>query len=152
MTRLPVPNSDGGTLNAKMEGQEDAETFVKTSVQETNILHVNFDLVGGIGFIPNSKQPSVTHKEPSRQAASEHTIVLYSRCDNDNIGLSDTKRNNGTSIKNMEEHALPEKQVVAHPMKSGNHLSIINLQSIVHVQSLSNYLFIYRNFIGIQLQ
>lgn len=92
-----------------MEGQEDSENFVKTFVQETNILHVNSDLVGGIGFLPNSKQSSVTHKEPSRQAASEHTNVLFSRCDNDNIGLSDTEIDNGTSIKNMEEHALPEK-------------------------------------------
>lgn len=70
-------------------------------------------------------------KEPNRQAASEHTNVLFSRCDNDNIGLSDTDIDNGSSIKNMEEHALPEKQVVAHPMNSGDHLSIINLQSIV---------------------
>lgn len=114
-----------------MEGQEDAETFVKTFVQETNILQVNSDLVGGIGPLPNSKQPSVTQKEPSRQAASEHTNVIYSRYDDDNIGLSDTEIDNGTSIKNMEEHALPEKQVLAHPMKSGDHLSIINLQSIV---------------------
>lgn len=112
-----------------MEGQEDSENVV--IVQETNILQVNSHLVGGIGFLPNSKQPSVTHKEPSRQTASEHTNVLFSRCDNDNIGLSDTEIDNGTSIKNMDEHALPEKQVVAHPMKSGDYLSIINLQSIV---------------------
>lgn len=116
-----------------MEGQGDAETSVKTFVQETSILHVNSDLVGEIEFLPNSKQPSATHKEPSRQAApeAEHTNVLHRRYHDDNIELSDDEIYNGTSMKIMEEYALPEIQVVANAMKSGKQLSIINLQSIV---------------------
>lgn len=50
-----------------MEGQEDAETSFKSFAQETNILHVNSDLVVEIGFLPNSEQPSVTHTESNRQ-------------------------------------------------------------------------------------
>lgn len=102
-----------------MEGQEDAQT----SVQETNILHVNSDIVCEIGFLPNTEQPSVTHTKSNRQAApeAEHTNVLHSRYDDDSIELSDNEIDNGTSIKNIEEYALPEIQVVANPTKSGNH-------------------------------
>lgn len=76
-----------------------------------------------IGFLPNTEQPSVTHTKSNRQAApeAEHTNVLHSRYDDDSIELSDNEIDNGTSIKNIEEYALPEIQVVANPTKSGNH-------------------------------
>lgn len=136
-----------------MEGQEDAETSFKSFVQETNILHVNSDLVVEIGFLPNSEQPSVTHTESIRQTVqeAERTNMLHTRCDNESIGVSDNEIDSRTdTIQNIEEYALPEIPGVDYPMYSGNNLSIINF-AVYNAKLISYELFMNTNFIGLKL-
>lgn len=132
LTDLPASNfvDSGGKCNTQMEGQKDAETSVHTSIEETDTVQANSDLVSEIGVLPNSKKPSVTHTESNRQTVleAEHTHVLYTRCHNDNIGVLNNETDSGAdTIQNIEENALPKIPGVDNPVHSGNHLSIIHL-------------------------
>lgn len=135
-----------------MEGQEDAETSANTSIEETDTVQANSDLVGEIGYLPNSEQPSVTNKESNRQTVreTEQTTVLYTRCDNDSMGVLENETDSRTDpIQNIEEYALPEIPGVDNPMQSGNHLLIINL-AVYSAKIISNEIFINTNFIVLQ--
>ncbi|XP_065922668.1 uncharacterized protein [Magallana gigas] len=113
----------GGTCNTQMEGQKDAETCVYTWIEMTDTVHANSDLVSEIGFLTNSEKPSVTHTESKGQTVFEveHTHVLYTRCHNDTIGVSDNEIDSGTgtcTTQNIDEKALAEIQGVDNPMHS----------------------------------
>lgn len=132
-----------------MEGQKDTETSVYTRIEETDTVQANSDLVSEIGFLPNSKKPSVTHTESNRQTVleTEHTHVLHTRCHNDNIGVLNNKTDSGAdTIQNIGENVLPEIPGVDNPEQSGNHLSIINL-AVYSAKLMSCELFMYTNFL-----
>lgn len=140
----------GGTCNTQMEGQKETETSVYTRIEETDSVQANSDLVSKIRCLPNSEKPSVTHTESNRQTVleAEHTHVLNTRCHNDNIGVLNDETDSGAdTIKNIEEHALPEIPGVDNPEQSGNHLSIINL-AVYSAKLISYELFMNINFIG----
>lgn len=140
----------GGTCNTQMEGQKETETSVYTRIEETDSVQANSDLVSKIRCLPNSEKPSVTHTESNIQTAleAEHTHVLNIRCHNDNIGVLNDETDSGAdTIKNIEEHALPEIPGVDNPEQSGNHLSIINL-AVYSAKLISYELFMNINFIG----
>lgn len=133
-----------------MEGQKETETSVYTRIEETDSVQANSDLVSEIRCFPNSEKPSVTHTESNRQTVleAEHTHVLNTRCHNDNIGVLNEETDSGAdTIKNIEEHALPEIPGVDNPEQSGNHLSIINL-AVYSAKLISYELFMNINFIG----
>lgn len=155
MTGSPVSHSDdgSGTLNAQMEGREDGEAYVKTSVQETNILQSNSDLVGDIGFVHKSKQHNVIHTESNRQTVIEAQDInmLNTTSDNDTIGVPDTKGDSETDhIHNIDEHASQALAVVVRsPMNRGNHFSIVNF-AVYSAKLISEELLLYTKFLVLE--
>lgn len=140
----------GGTCNTQMEGQKDAETCVYTWIEMTDTVHANSDLVSEIGFLTNSEKPSVTHTESKGQTVFEveHTHVLYTRCHNDTIGVSDNEIDSGTgtcTTQNIDEKALAEIQGVDDPMHSGNHFYL----AVYNTKLISFEYFVSKNFIGL---
>lgn len=157
MTGSQVSYSDdgSGTLNAQMKGREDGETYVKTSVQETNILQSNSDLVGDIGFVHKSKQLNVIHTESNRQTVIEAQDInmLNTTSGNDTIGVPDTKGDSETDhIHNIDEdeHASPAIAVVVRsPMNRGNHFSIVNF-AVYSAKLISEELLLYTKFLVLE--
>lgn len=147
---MSYSDNGSGTLNAQMEGREDGETYVKTSVQKTDILQSNSDLVGDIGFLPNSEQHNVTHTESNRHTVIEahNTNMLNIISDNDTIGVPDTEGDSETDhIHNIDEHASPAIAVVLRPpMNGGNHIPIIDL-AIYCAKLISEELLLYTYFL-----
>lgn len=140
----------GGTCNTQMEGQKETETSVYTRIEETDSVQANSDLVSKIRCLPNSEKPSVTHTESKGQTVFEveHTHVLYTRCHNDTIGVSDNEIDSGTgtcTTQNIDEKALAEIQGVDNPMQSGNHFYL----AVYNTKLISFEYFVSKNFIGL---
>lgn len=107
-----------------MEGQKDADNSANTSIEKTDTVQANSDLVSEIG------QPSVTQTKSNRQTVheTEHTIVLHTRSENDSIVLLENEMNSGTDpLQNIEDYDLPEIPGQDNSMHSGIHLLITNL-------------------------
>lgn len=110
------------------QGQENAETSVKTSSQKPHSLQTNPDSACGNARLPNSKQPNATRQQSHRQTAypEGNTTVLYERDGNGNIGTQDIEVDSGpiTSNLSLVEDAVPATPIACIPPHIGKHLPL----------------------------
>lgn len=111
------------------QGQENAETSVKTSSQKPHSLQTNPDSACGNARLPNSKQPNATRQQSHRQTAypEGNTTVLYERDDNGNIGTQDIEVDSGpiTSNLSLVEDAVPATPIACIPPHIETHDAIL---------------------------
>lgn len=120
-------NNNNGTPDDQ-QGQENAETSVKTSSQKPHSLQTNPDSACGNPRLPNSKQPNATRQQSHRQTAypEGNTTVLYQRDDNGDIGTPDIEVDSGpiTSNLSLVEDAVPATPIACIPPHIGKHLPL----------------------------
>lgn len=117
-------NNNNGTPNDQ-QGQENAETSVKTSSQKPHghSLQTNPDSACGNAHLPNSKQPNATRTQSHRQTAypEGNTTVPDERNDNGDIEVDSGPI---TSNLSLVEDAVPATPIACIPPHIGKHLPL----------------------------
>lgn len=116
-------NNNNGTPDDQ-QGQENAETSVKTSSQKPNSLQTNPDSACGNARLPNSKQPNATRTRSHRQTAypEGNTTVPDERNDNEDIEVDSGPI---TSNLSLVEDAVPATPIACIPPHIETHDAIL---------------------------